>query len=137
MVVESTTLIAALNRGRGQPLTRASGGKAGRLALQVFQRLPEQLLGHGGRPRLVGVRQIVARRRCRPTNGHELPGEKPQTIADIIQTDRVSQLCEEQRDDMAPGTKRARFVSDARVSSQFGDKMSGNEIAQLTQNGEF
>ena len=37
----------------------------------------------------------------------------------------------------AAGTERACLVGDACVSSQFGNKMSRDEIAALTQNGEF
>jgi hypothetical protein len=106
-------------------------------AAPMVQDLPEQLLGQGRGPLLVGVREVIARRRRGAANGQELPPQKPQAIADIVETDGVRELREEQRNHMAPGTERARLVGGTGVASQLGNQVSRYEIAELTQNGEF
>jgi hypothetical protein len=45
---------------------------------------------------------------------------EPQRIADIVQTNGVGQLGEEQADDMAPGTKRAGLLGDPGFPGQLG-----------------
>jgi DNA-binding NarL/FixJ family response regulator len=59
--------------------------------------------------------RIVARRCRRASNGHDLATEQPQVVADIIETDGVGHLCEEQRHDLAPRAK-VRDMAAAPVS---------------------
>ena len=122
---------------RGQPFARAAGGEAWRRAAQMIPSRPEQLLGPGGRSLVVGVGKGVARRRRRATKGRQPPPVKSPAIAAVIETQGGRALREEQRNHLAPGTKRARLGGGAGVTGQLRDQMRGNEIAQRTQNGEF
>ena len=49
----------------------------------------------------------------------------------------MGQLGVEQADDLAPRTEHAGVVFDAGVARQFGNQVSGNEIAKLAKIGEL
>jgi hypothetical protein len=49
----------------------------------------------------------------------------------------MSELCEQQRNDMAPRTKVPSPFGRAGATGQLADQMCGNEIAQLPKDGKF
>jgi hypothetical protein len=55
------------------------------------------------------------------------------SIGHIIQADGMSQLGEQQRDDMAPVAKVTRFPIRAGLPGELGDQVPRNEIANLLE----
>lgn len=106
----------------------------GRLFLQVRQRPPKKLLGHLGGTLPVGVGQTVAAGRRRATHGGQRPGVQLERVAQVVQSDAMSQLRVAQTDRVTPGTERARLVLHAGLPCDPGNLVLGNEIADLTQN---
>ncbi len=60
-----------------------------------------------------------------------------QAIAHIVQPDRMRYLGLQQRDDMAPIRKFARFLRGTRFARYFRSQMARNEVANLFENSEF
>lgn len=57
-----------------------------------------------------------------------------QRIADVIQTQRVTELRIHQTDHMAPGAEGPRLAFDPGFTCQLRDEMGGNEVAQRFEN---
>ena len=106
-------------------------------AVQVAQRVPEELFGHLRWSMAVGMRQGIARRRPRPADSGQWPGVQPQTVTNIIEPNGMSELRKQQRHDVTPGTKVAGSIGRACAAGQLADQMSRNEIAQLPKDREF
>jgi hypothetical protein len=70
--------------------------------LEVMESLPEEGLGHGGIAFAIGMRKAVLARRRRPADGGERTGSEPEGIGDIVESESVGQLGEQQADDVAP-----------------------------------
>ena len=121
----------------GQPLAPAPITKGGHEALQMLQRLPEELLGQFGVALPAGMGEPIAAGRRGATNGRERATVEPQGIADIIEPDGVRKLCEEQRDDLTPGGEGAALFFQAQAAHQLRHKVVGNQIAKLPENREL
>ena len=63
-------------------------------------------------------------------------GVQAQGVADIIKTEGVGELGEDQAHDMTPRCESAGFFCDAGVAGQLRDQVCGNQIAELAQEGE-
>ena len=75
---------------------------------------PEKFLGHLTGANLVGVRKIVARRRRRSPDAGQGAGVEPQRVANIVEPDAMSQLREEQREDVTPRFEGPGFLFSSR-----------------------
>ena len=62
---------------------------------------------------------------------------QPQGVTHVVEAQGVGQLGVEQADDLTPRAEGAGVVFDASVARQFGHQMWRNEVAKLTENGEF
>ena len=100
----------------------------------MFQHRPEQLFGHPRIAHFVGMRESVATGRTGTPKRREGATEQPQGIADVIESDAVSELGKKQGDDMAPGFEGAGLFVDTVLAGQLRDHVVGNQIANLTQN---
>ena len=120
---------------RQAPAHAAGEGRAE--TFEMFEHLPEQILGQGRIALAVGVGKAVAAGRSRAAHGRERPRVQAQAVADVIEPDGVGELRVEQRDDLAPRTEGTGLGLDAVLAGQCGDEMIGNEIAELAQEREF
>lgn len=111
--------------------------KAGRKAAQVIEHPPKELLGHGSGPDLVGMRKAVAAGSNRATNARQRAGMQAERIANIVETQSVSELSEEHRYHVAPSRVTAGFILRAGGSAQFRDQVIWNIIAKLAKNDEI
>ena len=102
----------------------------------MIECLPEELFGQGGRAFAIGVGEAVAAGRRCAANGRERPRVQTQTVADIVEADGVRELRKEQTDDVTPRFEGAGFFRRASVAGQLRHQMSGNEIAELPEDGE-
>jgi len=105
--------------------------------LQVLQGLPKQFLSHHGITRAVGMGKRVALGRGSSTNRREGTGVQGQRVANVVESQTMGQLCEEQREHMTPRGVSARVILYAGFSGQLRNQMIGNEVANLTQDREL
>src|SRR5665213_2799536 len=99
----------------------------------MIQGPPQELLGHFGRTRPVGMGQAVAAGRRGSANGGQRPRPQLEGVAEIIESNAMSQLRVQQADGVAPRTKSARLLFHASLPRYLGDFVFGNKIANLTQ----
>ena len=111
--------------------------KGGRDNLELFEGFPKELFGQRGGTFAVGGGQTVATGRGRAANGRKRAGVQTQTVANIVETDRMSELGKEQTDHMTPRLERAGFFRRAGSAGQLRHQMVGNEIAELPEDGEL
>ena len=111
--------------------------KSGKLPLKVSQGFPEELFHEVAIAGLIGVRQSVTGWRGGPANGSELSSMNPQGIADIIQSKGMSELSIEEGDNMAPRTEASCLLVDTILASKLWNQTNGNELANLSEDGEF
>ena len=69
-------------------------------------------------------------------NGRERAGVQAQGVADIIETEGVGELGEDQAHDMTPRREGAGLFCDAGVPGHLGHEVRRNQIAELAQEGE-
>jgi hypothetical protein len=103
----------------------------------MIEDFPEKLFDHVCVTGLVGVGKGIASRSDRPANSSEKPAMMPETIADIVQTNGVSELGMQQGYDMAPGRKLPCLFVDPVLPRQFGNQMARNNLADLRQNAQL
>ena len=65
------------------------------------------------------------------TDRRQWSAKNLQSVTDIVETDRVSQLRVEHGYHMTPGRERARLLIDPALFGYFADQERGNEIANL------
>src|ERR1017187_6408807 len=111
--------------------------KARTETLQVLQGLPKQFLSHEGVALAIGIGKGVAFGRGRSTNGREGAGVQGQRVANVVESQTMGQLREEQREHVTPRRVSARVVLHASFSGQLRNQMIGNEVANLTQDREL
>ena len=117
---------------------RATVAAEGRLqGLQMSQHGPEELFGHFGIAGAIGVGQGVFRRGRGRAQRRQRAGVKPQSVANVVEAEAVSQLGVKQTDDMAPRGEIAPLFFHAGVPRQLGHQMRRNEVANLAQQGEL
>ena len=104
--------------------------------LQVLQGLPKQFLRHDGVPLAIGMGKRVALRWRGSTNRREGARVQRQRVANVVESQTMGQLCEEQREHVTPGRVGARVIRHACLPSQLRNQMIGNEVADLTQQSE-
>src|SRR5439155_17944754 len=120
----------------GKPATPATS-KTRTEILQVLQSLPKQLLCHDRVTLPIGIGKRVALGRSSPTNRREGSRVQRQSIANVVESQTMGQLREEQREHVTPGGVGARLLLDARLSGQLRDQVIGNVVANLTQNRQL
>jgi hypothetical protein len=98
---------------------------------QMFQRLPEEGLGDGGRSQTVGMAEVVARWRRGGANGAEWAGVQAQRIAHIIEADGVAELRIHQSYCLAPIAEATRLGSFGMLTHERWQQMRRNEVAEL------
>ena len=106
-------------------------------SLQMFEHRPEEFFGQLRIAGAVGMGESVFVRRRGAAQRQERTGVQPQSVTHIIEAKGVSQLREEQTDDVAPRTEGAGVVFNARVVRQFGNQVCRNQIANLAENREL
>jgi hypothetical protein len=62
---------------------------------------------------------------------------KPQGITDIVQANRMTDLCIDQAQDVTPGAEGARLRFRACFPGQLGHQMNRYEIAKLPQDAQL
>ena len=92
--------------------SRALPAKARITVLEMGQRAPEHQLGELRIAHLVGVGEVVARGRSEPVGG-DGPRLESQPVADVIEAQRMGELDEEHRSQMAEHGVGAGFEIDA------------------------
>src|SRR5690606_9480686 len=70
--------------------------------LEVVEHRPEEGLGHGRIAFAIGMREAVLARRSGPADGSERAGSKAEGIGNVVESQGVGQLREQQADDVAP-----------------------------------
>ena len=70
-------------------------------------------------------------------NGRERAGVQAQGVADIIETEGVGELGEDQAHDMTPRCEGAGLFLDAGVAGQLGHQVRRNKVAELAQEREL
>ena len=111
--------------------------KAGKLPFKMAQSLPEEFFHEVAVAGLIGMRQSVAGWRGGSANGCKLSAVNPKSVADIIQSEGMGELSIEQRDDMTPWTKASGLLVDTILVCKFGNETNGNELANLSEDGDF
>ena len=104
--------------------------------LQVLQGLPKQFFSHDGVTLAIGIGKRVALGCRGSTNRREGAGMQRQRVANIVESQTMGQLCEEQREHVTPGRVGARVIRHTRLPGQLRNQMIGNEVADLTQQRE-
>ncbi len=105
--------------------------------LQMIQHGPEELFGQLGVTGAVGVGEGVFGWWRGAAQSRERAGVKAQSVANVVETEAVSQLGIKQTDDLAPGRGLAPLIFDAGVAGQLGHLVRRNQIAKLAENGEL
>ena len=103
----------------------------------MIEHRPEQPFSQRSIPALIGVGKIVAARRARPAQSRKRPAVQPQRVADVVQTDGVSQLRKQHTHYVTPRAEGSRHGIHAGLARKFRNQMRWNQIAKLPQNGEF
>lgn len=101
--------------------------------LKVSQNAPKQFLHHVAVAVLVGVRERIAAWRHRAPDCSEFGTEVAKAVADIVQPDRVGQLCEQKTDHVAPRSEGAGLFVHAMLAGKFFRQMRRDEFAKLMQ----
>ena len=122
---------------RQAPATPATPGKSRAEPLQMREHLPKKPLPQLRRPALIGVGKIIAAGRRRPAHRRERRGVQPQTVGDIVETERVRELRKEQRRAVAPRAESAAERRCTRLPRQLRHEMVGDEIANRPQHGKL
>jgi len=100
---------------------------------QVLHHAPVKLLGHVGIANPVGVTEVVARWRNRPSYRRERGRIHLQGIAHIVEPNRMRHVCVKQRDGMAPRRKAAAPGVDTMLPGKARNQVARNQIAHLLQ----
>src|SRR6266566_3156433 len=79
----------------------------------------------------------VALGRSSSTNRREGSRVQRQSIANVVESQTMGQLREEQCEHVTPGCVGARVFLDASLSGQLRNQVFGNEVANLTQNRQL
>src|SRR5271165_2645481 len=95
--------------------------KSRRLLAQMLQLPPKQFFGHLGGPLSVGVGQAVATRWSCSANGRERPRMQLERVAQVVESDAMSQLRVQQTDGVAPGTESTRHIPRASFPRYLGN----------------
>jgi hypothetical protein len=101
--------------------------------LKVAEDAPEQLLHHIAIAVLVGMGKRIAARCNRPAYRSKLSGMMTQAIANIVQSNRVSQLGKQKADDMTPRREGARLFVHPVLTGKFFRQMRRDKFAKLMQ----
>ena len=128
--------IDQMNRPRksaGKSLPSFATDKPRREITQVLEDRPKEFLGHLRGPNFIGVGQVVAAGRSRPSQARQRTRMQAQRITQVIESDAVGQLRIQQGKDVAPGAEGPDFLFDPSLSRQFRNEKVGNEIAYLPQ----
>jgi hypothetical protein len=119
---------------------RASAAAAGTLPakarvtlLELGQSAPEHQFGELRVTHLVGVGEVVARRRSQ-TKGGNGPRLEPQPVADIVETQSMGELNEEHRAEVAQHGVSAGFDINASLPGCPVDDVARNELEHLPKN---
>ena len=99
----------------------------------MIENLPEEFLRDVRGARLVGVRKVVAARRRGPAHRTQRPGVQRQNVADIIQTNGMRELCEEQPHELAPVRKGAGQSFRSLFPYHLREHMTRDEVAHLPE----
>ncbi len=105
------------------------------MVLEVSQRAPEHQLGELRIAHLVGVGEVVARGR-RQSEGGDGPRLEPQPVADIVEAQRMGELCEDHRAEMAEHAVGPGFDIDTSFLGGLVNDATRNELEHLPENIE-
>ena len=83
------------------------------------------------------MREVVAAGGRGSPDAGERPGVQLQGIANVVESDAVSQLRVKQADDVAPRCEGPGFFIRLGLMRDLGNKKLGNEIANLPQKIQF
>ena len=111
--------------------------KAGKLPFKMAQGLPEEFFHEVAVAGLISVRQSVASWRGGPANGSELSPMNPQGVADIIQSEGMGELSIEEADNMTPRTEASSLLVYTILARELRNETNGNELANLSEDGDF
>ena len=126
-----------LAKAMSHPTPPASVGKSRRKRLKVSKHGPEKLLGQLRLALLTCMGKPVAARRGRSPDGRKWSAMESQRVANVIETNRVSQLRVQQGHGVTPRRECPAYLVHSRLSRQFGHEVRGNQIAELPQNAEL
>lgn len=105
--------------------------------IEMVQRLPEKRLHHIAVASLVGVGEGIAGGRDGSAQTAEPARVDAQSVADIVESDGVGELREEQTDHMAPRGEGAGLLVDPVLTSELRDEMGWNELAELGEHRQL
>ena len=101
--------------------------------LEMTQDTPKQFLHHVAVAVLVGMRKRITAWCDRASNGSQLRSVVAQTIADVVQPDRMSELREQQADHLTPRGKGPSLLVHTVLLRKFCRQMRGDEFTKLMQ----
>ena len=104
--------------------------------LKVIEDFPEEDLGQGGVALTIGMRKAVLARRSRSADGGKRTGSEPERIGDIVESQGMGQLREQQAEDVAPRAESAALLLDPMLARQTRDQVGRNEVAELVEHAE-
>jgi len=125
--------LEAVQQGAACMTARALTPKAAVMVLEVGQRAPEDQFGELRVAHLVGVGEVVARGR-REAEGGDGPRFEPQPVADIIEAQRMGELDEKHRAEVAEHGVGPGFDIDASLPGCPVDDVTRNELEHLPKN---
>ena len=106
-------------------------------AIEMGQRPPEKCLHHVAVTSLVGVGEGVAGGRESSAQTAEPAGGDAQGVADIVESEGVGELREEQAGHMAPRGEGAGLLINPVLAGELRDEMRGSELAELGEDGQL
>lgn len=104
---------------------------AGHESFKMLQCSPKKSLHHIAVACLIGMGEGVAGRSNGSAHAAEPTGVDAQGIADVVETDGVGELGEEQAHDMTPWGEGAGLPINAILSGEFWHQVSRDELAKL------
>lgn len=132
MVVASDDVDRAAEAPREGVL--AAAGEAGMQGLEMREHPPEKFFGQRAVAGFVGVAEIVARGRRRPAQCPQRRDPQPERVAHIVQPERVADLGEEHRHDVAPRREGAGLFVGTGLARELRHEISRNQFDELAQN---
>jgi len=115
---------AAVSARRTEPRTKR---------LKMFQNAPKQFLHHVAVAVLVGMRKGITTWRDSTTNRPQFGSVVAKAVAHVIQSNRMSQLCEQKTDHVAPWRKGPGPLVHSMLSGKFFRQMRRDEFTKLMQ----
>lgn len=109
--------------------------KTGRLFHQMIHHCPVQAFRHLAIPHPIRVTQVVSTRWRGTANRLQGSRVHAQSIANVVQPNRVRDLGKQKAHHMAPWAKGSTLRLDVVLFSQTADQMPRNQVGQLFEDG--